>query len=1072
MVIVRRDQMKEKKKKRQLFLGPFQPELEEAFFDFVKNKKDRDPLAPLVVLVGSNLLGLYLQRLFVKRQLHHINIRFLTFIDLARALAEEPLSEDMRSPLPRFGDLVGIISLVEKLRENSYFKPIADRRGFQRALAATFRDLWDGGMEQIPVQEGNKLIELAGLYRAYRFMIGQDFYNDSELLFRSCPEVHNFFRVFGCEELSIYGFYDFTEGQKRLVRACANQLDVAAFMPWRGSGGFAYAFSTLQWYRELGFEAKTLERFSKTEKKSVEVLQRDLFQERSRGSKAPDDHTVLFVSAASETQEIREIARETLRLAKEEDINFHEMAILLRNAELYSSLILETFQSLEIPVYFQGGISLSGTQAGKSLLLLLDLIGSNLKRSKVMEFLTFAPIAWSRFFKEEPSPSQWDLISREAGIVEGMKQWEEKLASLISQEIERGSEEDQKERNSSGKMDESSWFFLKRFFLVLDRFPIKGTWEEISDATISLLEAYFEDGEIREGIFETLRELKSLDTLGEEIHVEQFKEILSEALKEKALKLGSFQKGGIVVSDLMPARGLSFRVVFIPGLVERAFPAPARQDPLLLDHERQAMNEDLSMPGRIPLKRFRSQEEKLLFTLAVGSAREKLILSYPRLDPSSGRERIPSFFLLRVAEALSGEAMDYSRLETLPGFRRVALSRLGPDDGQQAIDEEEFDLGQIARALKRNNRTEVACLKSLFPVLHRAEKLARLRWGFRTFTEYDGFLSSPQSLHLLRERFALSGQVLSPTRLETYASCPFKYFLSAVLGLRSLPFPEEILRIQPLERGAVVHDLLARFYREATRQIPGPFHLDQIERYEKVLDEVAERVFSEAEAAGLTGAPLLWEIDRGEILEDLRRFLKRAGEELPEWIPTHFEIRFGYQSSRSQAPPSPEAISLPLEGQSTVSFRGRIDRVDFSLDGSRLRVIDYKTGFVEGQPDGFSGGTALQLPLYLLASCRIWRQADIEKSFAEYDSVSRKGKFKRLLFHGENWGEKEKTLKKIIQIIAQGILTGAFFPCREEDRSCDSCDFQTLCEQGTGVLFQRKRNDPRVAAFMEMKKIP
>lgn len=229
------------------------------------------------------------------------------------------------------------------------------------------------------------------------------------------------------------------------------------------------------------------------------------------------------------------------------------------------------------------------------------------------------------------------------------------------------------------------------------------------------------------------------------------------------------------------------------------------------------MNEALRMPGRIPLKRFRSQEERLLFALTVGSAREKLIFSYPRLNPSSGRERIPSFFLLRVAEALHVEAVNYSQLEILPEFRRVALSRFGPDDAAQAIDEEEFDLSQVASALKRNDRTAVAYLKSLFPVLQRAETLARLRWGIRMFTQYDGCLNSPRALHLLRKRFALIGQVLSPTRLETYASCAFKYFLSAILGLKSLAAPEEILRIQPLERGTVVHDLLFRFYREATR---------------------------------------------------------------------------------------------------------------------------------------------------------------------------------------------------------------------------------------------------------------
>jgi len=199
--MVRQHHMNEEKKKKRLFLAPFQPELEEAFFDFVKSRKARDPLTPLVVLVGSNLLGLYLRRLFVQRGFNHINIRFLTFIDLARALAEEPLSEERRRPLPRFGELVAILSLVEKIGDDRYFKPIADRRGFQRGLAATFRDLADGGMEELPVKDGQKLIDLNSLYQAFRSMTGKEFYGNSQLLFRASAAVRNFPEAFGGKEL-------------------------------------------------------------------------------------------------------------------------------------------------------------------------------------------------------------------------------------------------------------------------------------------------------------------------------------------------------------------------------------------------------------------------------------------------------------------------------------------------------------------------------------------------------------------------------------------------------------------------------------------------------------------------------------------------------------------------------------------------------------------------------------------------------------------------------------------------------------------------------------------------------
>ena len=165
--------MKRKETGHRLFIGPFQPELEEALFAWVSKKKEGDPLAPVAVLVGSNLLGVYLRRLLVRRGLSHINVRFLTFLDLAKGLAAESLSRDGLRPLPRLGDLVLLSSIAEKIEPAGYFGPIARRRGFQRALRASFRDLWEGGIEGIPPGGDRKLAELGGLYQDYRSLAGQ-----------------------------------------------------------------------------------------------------------------------------------------------------------------------------------------------------------------------------------------------------------------------------------------------------------------------------------------------------------------------------------------------------------------------------------------------------------------------------------------------------------------------------------------------------------------------------------------------------------------------------------------------------------------------------------------------------------------------------------------------------------------------------------------------------------------------------------------------------------------------------------------------------------------------------------
>ncbi len=1025
-------------------------------------------MVPLVVLVGSNLLGLYLRRLLVQRGISHLNIRFLTFIDLARILAAESLADQGLEPLPRLGEQVYISSLVKEIDDHSYFHPVAERKGFQKSLAATFRDLCDAGIKELPDRQGQKVKELDQLYQAYRAMIGKGFYVDSDLLFQGARRAEFFRSILGCQELILYGFYDFTPAQKELLRSCFSYNKGVVFMPWRESPAFAYGNPTLQWLQSLRFKIDPPASVPAPAETSVEFLQKDLFREKPRGIPAPEDQRVTVLSSPGEVQEIREIAREILRLAREEDMKFHEMAILLRNLDLYRPLIQETFQDLKIPFHLHGGIPLARTQEGRALNLLLGLIGTPFRRPQVIEFLTFAPIAWTRFFKEPPSSSRWDLISRLAGVVEGREQWKEKLGPLMESESGWREEDRSPLLSISGKEVKGFWMFLQDFFAAIERFPVRASWKKLSAAAVEIVEAYFEVGSNRETIVQILNSLDTLDVLGPETDLRTFKEILGEAAEANPLRHGFFQKDGVLVADIMPARGLSFRAVFIPGLVERSFPAPPRQDPLILDHERQVLNDSLPTPHSLPLKRTRLLEEKTLFSLAVGSARERLVLSYPRLDPSSGRERIPSFFLLNAGESLQGERMDYSRLGKLAVYRRIPLSRYAPEEEMESIDEEEFDLAQVAKALKDGGRPAIAYLGGLFPNFARAERLAKRRWGVRVFTEYDGCLDSPRARQILKERFALSGQVLSATRLETYASCPFRYFLSEILNLQMIPSPEEIRRIEPLDRGTLLHKILYDFYKRAAAEIPLPLKPDQLSPGWEIMGQVARQAFSKAEAKGGTGLALLWELDRQSLLEDLHAFLKKEAGIDEGFVPKDFEIQFGFEREQDH----PSRPSLLMEDKTVVFLRGRIDRVDRSAGGDSLRVIDYKSGKIRGEEDGFGGGTSLQLPLYLLAARQIWSWVSLEKSWAEYYSVNREQNFKRVLFHGEGWEEKEKTLKKIVGTIGQGIASGLFFPVQEDERKCRYCDFGRLCEQGTDTLFERKKNDPRARAYIEMRDIP
>jgi hypothetical protein len=60
----------------------------------------------------------------------------------------------------------------------------------------------------------------------------------------------------------------------------------------------------------------------------------------------------------------------------------------------------------------------------------------------------------------------------------------------------------------------------------------------------------------------------------------------------------------------------------------------------------------------------------------------------------------------------------------------------------------------------------------------------------RQLTQWDGDVSALRDQ--ARRLRLMERPVLSPTSLETWATCPFRYFMGNVLGVASLEEPEEV----------------------------------------------------------------------------------------------------------------------------------------------------------------------------------------------------------------------------------------------------------------------------------------
>jgi ATP-dependent helicase/nuclease subunit B len=321
------------------------------------------------------------------------------------------------------------------------------------------------------------------------------------------------------------------------------------------------------------------------------------------------------------------------------------------------------------------------------------------------------------------------------------------------------------------------------------------------------------------------------------------------------------------------------------------------------------------------------------------------------------------------------------------------------------------------------------------------------------FTEWDANLAGRPVPSPAR------GAVMSPTRLETWANCPFSYFLTSVLGLGARDAPELLDQVSPMERGSLLHEVLERFVTSALDTPPAPQEPWTPEDAAR-LHAIADEVFADAEARGVTGPTARWRRDEVVLRSVLDRFL-RADSTLRAargTTPRAVELAFGI----GDAPP----VTIELADGRTLAFRGRIDRVDTTAEGDVV-VYDYKSG--KGKSGGSKvstllladpvlGGTRLQLPIYALAAAAALDTKPASSSYWYVEIDERAG------FPLDDL--RQARFREVLETITAGIDAGmflaspggynAFFGTHD---NCTYCEFDRLCPRDRGDAFIAKTAD-------------
>jgi hypothetical protein len=960
-----------------------------------------DPLAPVTVIAPSHAAALQLRRRLAGLG-PFAAVRFETLPRVAELVGAGHLAASGRMPLARpIGDY---IAEQVALASRPPLESVRDVPGYARVLRQIFRRLRRGGIRNsADVRLAGRPGHLAEILRLYdRFADRtREFYAEEDLLDAAAEVIRS-----------------------NRAGVLADLGDIYVVPPGAQTDAGAGLLEALG--------AAT----------TVHVLDDPIA--------SPEQSFLIAPDPASEAQEV--VRRVLEEIAG--GIPIHEIAVFHGAADGYARLLREAFSAGGVPAVPLPGIPVAETRAGRGVLALARLPQSDYARTAVIDFLSIAPTKkWlpSTDGEVHEVTTAWDKISRDASVTRGPDVWRRRLEALARnrKSTAAGLDAIENEGRIAALQAESARAIrligvIEALIARLEPLRKPQSAAKFIGAFKGVVNEYVDPK--ADGIVEALEEIDQLgtiDAVGGEFALASFAESLAANLDARYIrpeKLGD----GVVIADYRAAAGMRFERVILCGAFEGAFPAGPGADSILDDGVWQKLRAAHPSIEDADARIARAKEAAGRAIAAAGAG--QITWSAPAFDPGGTQEYYPSPMMAEAYSAAAGQRATASALRSGAGadsIRRLtsplaALLR-GPilSTGELAI--------RAAIDLKR--RGGVAANHERYRSV-----LALQSRRSSDFTEWDGNLISlndPTWLEIQR--------AVSPTSLEHYAVCGYRYFCRSLLKLQVVEEPDEKLTMGAATRGSLIHKILETFFGEQrTHGRPLPNEAWTSADRDRLM-QIADEVLTGARESGQTGLDIFLQHESRTIRADLARFLEAdtAFRRETGAVPTAFE----------QAIPETDVAGVRL--------RGFADRIDRTPDGKKAWVIDYKTGStwdmdrMEGDP--LKGGTKLQLPVYLAAV------SDAEEATALYWFITQRGEFSRITYTPSP--ERDARFQNTLRAIVEGIRAGAFPAVSNEENewkgrfeNCTYCDFDRICSRRRDLEHAGKSGDDDMRPWQNVAK--
>lgn len=907
-----------------------------------------------------------------------VNIDILSFMRLAYGIFEET-GNGGRSILEDTGKMMLLRKVLEQKKDQlQVFGTSVRKPGFLDELKSLLSEMLQYSVGEAELEKmtraasdkpllRGKLMDVMVVYEGFRELLREKYITSEEILELLCDVIDQSDSLKN-SVICLDGYTGFTPSQYKLLfklLKTAKQVYVTVTLDQREDFSregeefrlFHLSKKTilkLYWLAGqshtdieepewVGGESDTPRRFQDSE--ALASLEYNLFRDTSKPFAGKQEDIGIY-AVHDPKEEVRFTIREIIRLVKDEQYRYRDIAVVTGDMAGYGDLIEKEYRSAGIPVFLDSKKDILSNPLVELLRSLMQLIEDNFNYTSVFRYLRCGLTGM-----DNEVADRLENYVLAMGI-RGYSQWNRPFTAVFHKNKE----------NELAELNEYRLLFLERISVFREQ--ACGGKKSVLAYTRSLYD-YIENQHIyeklltyqnafeEEGFSLLAKEYKQIygiimdlfdrlvELLGEDlVTVREYGELLDAGFMEA--KVGLIPPGvdQVMAGDIERTRLKDIRALFFIGVNDGIIPKNSGGGGILTDMERELLKENEIELA--PTGRQKSYTEQFYLYLNLTKPKNRLYLTYARVG-TGGKALNPSY-LIRTVKDLFPElrVMDEDMERRDPDYY------LGADQG----------MTNLLKGLRVYAGGGAAAeWKDLYGIYYKREDFRnQLKWLI------DGvFYRNDQRALSRAAAVQLYGSELfnSVTRLERYAQCAFAHFMDFGLKLE----PRKEFKINIPDMGSLFHNAIEAFsFAMKERKLS----------WREIGDEQRDLLAEEAVRSAVErfGSTVLQSSSRNAyIINRIERMTKRTlwalCSQLKEgsFEPAGYEIRFSPYDNLT-------SMVHTLKDGDNMRLQGRIDRLDTVEDDANvyIKVIDYKSGNTAFDLNQIYYGLSMQLIVYLTAA--------------------------------------------------------------------------------------------------------